>query len=123
MWRILPANLGGQDSLREEALMKKPAEKIHLIDVDEPLLSFHDLEMRCKAVLRNARPEFMVSGDFGQWLREVQALALEFGADDDHPFLRGMCAKCVKAEPGETETRRYIYGLIEGQVNSQQVDE
>ena len=80
--------------------MKPPAPKIHLLNVHESLLSFHELEMRCGVVLKNAIPKFMRSDDLR---REVTL-----------PF--GVCRKCLEAPVEQMEGSYYEYGLVEGEV-------
>jgi len=43
--------------------MKPPRPKVHLLDVSEPLLAYHNLICRCGITLRNAQPKFMLSQD------------------------------------------------------------
>lgn len=82
--------------------MRPPRPRIHLLDLDEPLLAFRDLVCRCQAVLKNAQPEFMaVNPELTFELMELLALRL--------------CTECRKREPVGADKRRYCYGLVEGQ--------
>jgi hypothetical protein len=53
--------------------MKTPRPKIHLIDVSEPLLGFHNLVMRCEHVLTQAEIIWMVRDDYATALPSEQA--------------------------------------------------
>jgi hypothetical protein len=79
--------------------MKSPRPKIHLLNVHESLLSFHELQMRCGVVLKNAIPKFMRSED----LRCEITLPI------------GICRKCLDAQPEAMEGSYYEYGLVEGE--------
>lgn len=79
--------------------MKTPAPKIHLLDIDEPLLAFSNLTVRCGIVLQNAKCRFM--------------RAEEMRIDMPIPF--GVCHRCQRIIPEKTDKREYLYGLIEGQ--------
>lgn len=83
----------------KESRVKPKKDKMHLLDVAEPLLSFSNLIMRCGLTLKNAKPKFMRAED----LRTEVAL----------PF--GICAHCLHNAPVKSDEREYLYGLIEGQ--------
>jgi hypothetical protein len=85
--------------------MKSPRAKLHLLDVDEPLLAFHDLECRCGIVLHSAVPKFMEATDLPETVRPT-----------NWPSLLGICSTCLKAEPRNAFSKRlYTYGLVEGE--------
>lgn len=77
--------------------MKSPRPKIHLLDVDDPLLAYHQLVMRCGVTLRNAVPKFMAAEDM------------------PIPLPVGTCLRCLKNFPEAVDQRKYCYGLVEAQ--------
>lgn len=79
--------------------MKQPRPRIHLLDVEESLLGFHGLTMRCGVELRNAKPKFMLTEELVQ----------------THLPLIGTCQDCQSREPDAAAKRRYVYGLVEAQ--------
>jgi hypothetical protein len=79
--------------------MKSPRAKIHLLDVDEPLLAYHNLIVRCGLQLFQAEPKFM-------WTEDVS---------DDFRLPLGTCKACMEIPFTGEEARHYCYGLIEGQ--------
>jgi hypothetical protein len=81
--------------------MKTPRPKIHLIDVSEPLLGFHNLVMRCEHVLTQAEIIWMVRDDYATALPSEQAGQL--------------CRKCIRdVVPYASSGRVYSYACIEG---------
>jgi len=80
--------------------MKPPRPKVHLLDVSEPLLAYHNLICRCGITLRNAQPKFMLSQDW---------IVKRFSTID------GICSNCAQDEPTADDKRHYVYGLCEGQ--------
>lgn len=83
--------------------MKSPRPKIHLLDVSEPLLAYHEIEMRCGVVLKNAQPKFMFSHD----VRHEVSLPL------------GLCRKCMEKAPVISDDPYYHYGLVEAEEEKQ----
>ena len=80
--------------------MKTPRPHIHLLDVDEPLLAYCNLVMRCGLTLKNAQPKFMFTEDVARALNVP---------------LRGVCSKCIRLYPAPADKRTYCYGLVEAQ--------
>ena len=75
---------------------------LHLLTVAEPLISFHQLEVKCGKVLENA---LMIYG-----------LALDFRAELARPLGMKICLECLShaSDPPEAEeVRVYEYGLVE----------
>ncbi len=83
--------------------MKKPRAKIHRIDVDEPLLAFANLEMRCGVILRTASPNFMLTDEF---LDSPNLWPVRMGS---------LCKECMNLIPKAEASRHWIYGLSEAQ--------
>jgi hypothetical protein len=85
--------------------MKSPRPRLHLLDVDEPLLAFHDIECRCGIVLHSAVPKFMEATDLPEAVRPTNWASL-----------LGICSTCLDAAPrSEASQRLYTYGLLEGE--------
>lgn len=80
--------------------MKQPKPKLHLLDVSEPLLAYHNLIVRCGKTLRNAEPLYMVD-------RELLA-------DISRPNWM-ICKECRLIMPDSGESSRYEYGLREAE--------
>ena len=82
--------------------MRPPRPKIHMIDVSDPIFSFHNLIVRCQVTLRNA---------------EVKMMAASDTAENCLPPI-GICKKCLgEYQPtGEAlKTTYYTYWLVEGE--------
>jgi hypothetical protein len=81
--------------------MKTPAPKIHLLDVDEPLVCFNGLKVRCGVELAHADTRYM----FGE------------GATEDDISERlwiQTCKDCWNLPPANAaDKRKYVYGLME----------
>jgi hypothetical protein len=81
--------------------MKAKRPRRHILDCAEPLLSFHQLVMRCGVVLENAKPLFCRT-------EELKAeVALPFG----------LCTDCLRIVPEKSDKREYEYVLVEGQLS------
>ena len=92
-------------------MSKRP--KIHLLDVSEPLLAFHDLQMRCGAVLHTAVAKFMEAEDLPNVMKPSTA-----------PMkISGICIKCMGLPPQGADKRQYVYGLQEGEEAKQEESE
>ncbi len=83
--------------------MRNPRPRIHLLDVDEPLLAYCNLIVRCNLTIRNAAPEFMVS----ETAADSAELCIPTRFDE--------CLKCKQSKPTGGEKRHYVYGLVEAQ--------
>lgn len=70
---------------------------IHFLDVDEPLIAYHRLTVRCGVELQNAA--FM----FG-YVEELKA-------EMNLPF--NLCPACLRRPPIGGARRQYLYGLTE----------
>jgi hypothetical protein len=77
--------------------MKPTRPKIHLIDVDDPLLVFCGLRMRCGAEILHAAPVFMLT----------EGIATIWPAQT--------CQRCIHLAPVGWDKRHYLYGLVEAQ--------
>src|SRR5713226_790171 len=83
--------------------MKTPAPKIHLLDVDEPLVCFNGLKVRCGLELAHAETRYMF-GNSGDAMADMS----------DRLWMQ-TCKECMRLPPATPEEKRkYLYGLIEG---------
>lgn len=90
--------------------MKSP--KIHLLDVDEPLLAYCNLVMRCGVVLPQAEFRWAFNLESLQYRQELAIRAAGGDDPEEGPEFRNICTRCVKAEPIGDERRKYMYGLV-----------
>jgi hypothetical protein len=82
--------------------MKVKRPPIHLITVSEPLLCFHQLEMKCGTLIENGLMCF--------------GLQLDFRADLSGPTRDKLCEICraqTGKPPAAHEIPMYEYGLVE----------
>ena len=79
-----------------------PEKKIHLVTVEEPLLTLEHLSARCGYEFVVAESVWMFREDFrpdDNWLEAFNAIRV--------------CRQCIKGLAEEEKSGRYLYGLID----------
>jgi len=76
--------------------MKARATRIHLVDVSDPIVRFHDLLARCGETVKNGE------------------LVFAYTAESPRVYQVGTCRACMYRTPGYFR-RRYEYGIREAQ--------